>query len=73
MKTPYKNLLEVPKECEIAVRSKGGERYLFVLNYSKEPVRILFHKEGLDLYTKETVSGEKILEGYGTMVVKLKI
>lgn len=73
VKTPYKDLLEVPKECEIAVRSKDGERYLFVLNYSKEPVRILFHKESLDLYTKETVSGEKILEGYGTMVVKLKI
>ena len=70
--SPYHEFVEVPEECEIAVRKKGDQRYLFVLNYGKEPVQITFHKEGLDLYTKETVAGKRNLEGYGTMVVKIQ-
>lgn len=68
--SPYQDFVEVPEECEIAVRKKGEQRYLFVLNYSKEPVQITLHKAGLDLYTKEAVVGKRKLEGYGTMVVK---
>lgn len=68
--SPFRDFVEVPEECEIAVRRKNDQRYLFVLNYSKEPVQITFHKTGVDLYTKETVSGKRTLEGYETMVVK---
>lgn len=68
--SPFRDFVEVPEECEIAVRRKDDQRYLFVLNYSKEPVQITFHKTGVDLYTKETVSGKRTLEGYETMVVK---
>lgn len=69
--SPYKDLVEAPKECEIAIRCKDGQKYLFVLNYSKEPVQVTFHKEGIDLYTGEEVIGSKTLEGYGTLVVKI--
>ena len=71
--SPYKDLVEAPQECEIAVRSKNGKKYMFVLNYGKEPVKVTFHKEGVDLYTKESIAGEQVLEGYGTMVVKFCI
>lgn len=69
--SPFRDFVEVPEECEIAVRRKDDQRYLFVLNYSKEPVQITFLKTGVDLYTKETMSGKRTLEGYETMVVKL--
>lgn len=68
--SPYKDLVEAPKECELAIRCKNGQKYLFVLNYSKEPVQVTFHKEGTDLYTGEKAAGSKTLEGYGTLVVK---
>lgn len=68
--SPFRDFVEVPEECEIAVRRKDDQRYLFVLNYSKEPVQITFLKTGVDLYTKETMSGKRTLEGYETMVVK---
>lgn len=69
--SPYKDLVEAPKECEIAVRCKNGQKYLFLLNYGKEPVQITFHREGTDLYTGEKTVGSKKLDGYGTMVVKI--
>ena len=69
--SPYKDLVEAPKECEIAVRCKKGQKYLFLLNYGKEPVQITFHREGTDLYTGEKTVGSKKLDGYGTMVVKI--
>lgn len=71
--TPYKELVEVPEECELAVRLKNGQRYLFLLNYSKEPMQVTFLKEGTDLYTGEKIAGCKMLEGYGTMVVKMSV
>ncbi|MDO4298836.1 MAG: beta-galactosidase [Lachnospiraceae bacterium] len=68
---PYKDIVEVPESCEIAVRSKEGQRFLFVLNYDKNPAEIMLHTEGVNLYTQEKVSGVQKLEAYGTLVVKL--
>lgn len=67
---PYADLVTVPQSCEIAVRAKGERRYLFVLNYDKNPVEIQLHKEGLDLYTQEKKSGAVKLSGYGTLVME---
>lgn len=69
--SPYRALVEVPESCELAVRSKDGEKYLFVLNYESTPAEITLHKSGTDLYTGETVSGAQKLDGYGTMVIRL--
>lgn len=69
--SPYRALVEVPESCELAVRSKDGEKYLFVLNYEPTPAEITLHQSGTDLYTGETVSGAQKLDGYGTMVIRL--
>ena len=69
--TPYRDVVHVPESCEIAVRRKGEDRYLFVLNYDRNPVQIELRQRGIDLYTGKEVSGQRKLEGYGTMVVKL--
>jgi beta-galactosidase len=68
---PYRDIVTVPEECEIAVRSKNGVRYLFVLNYEKHPVEITLHRKGTDLYTGNEIEGSQTLAGYGTMVIRL--
>ena len=69
---PYVKLVELPAECEVAVRKKGSDRYFFILNYDKNPTRIDLYKEGINLYTGEIVSGKVELPGYGTLVLKMK-
>ncbi len=69
--SPYRKIVEAPESCEIAVRSKKGQKYLFVLNYGKTPADITLHREGVDLYTRSKISGVQTLEAYGTLVVKL--
>lgn len=69
--SPYKDIVEVPSSCEIAVREKDGVKYLFILNYMTDPAEIVLKKDGIDLYTGKTVSGRFTLEKYGTIVLKL--
>lgn len=66
--SPYQEILELPRECEVAVREKDGTKYYFVLNYKKTPVKIQVKQELLDLYTGETLSGPVELEAFGTRV-----
>ena len=69
--SPYRDVVHVPESCEVAVRRKGEDRYLFLLNYDKNPAKIELCRKGIDLYTGEEISGQRELEGYGTLVVKL--
>jgi len=68
VKAPFKEIAELPECCEITVREKEGKQYIFVLNYSKEPVEIKLHKELINLYTDEKETGSIVLPGYGTKV-----
>ena len=43
---------------------------MFILNYSKEEKPIQIKKPMKNLYTGETLQGEKALAGYETLVVK---
>lgn len=69
--TPYREIVEAPSTCEIAVREKDGVKYLFILNYMTEPAEITLYKEGMDLYTGEMISGKMSIEKYGTKVIRL--
>lgn len=68
--SPYADVLELPWECELAVREKDGRKYYFVLNYKKTPVKIQVKEALVDLYTGETVSGQVELEAFGTKVYR---
>lgn len=70
MAEPWKEVLELPEECELAVREKDGKQYYFVLNYKKTPARISLKRELTDLYSGNTVSGEQVLEAFGTAVYR---
>lgn len=69
--TPYREVIEAPPSCEIAVRSRSGERFIFVLNYYKDSVKVILKKKVRDLYTRKEVVGEFSLEGYGTAVFRM--
>lgn len=68
---PYAELIQVPEECEIAVRRKGDREYLFVLNFSKNRQEICLQREMTDMDFDENVSGAVALAPYETKVYRL--
>lgn len=68
---PYRQIIEMPKECEISIREKDGIRYLFVLNYAHKSVSINIKKEIFDIYEDQLVSGAVELKQYETKVYKI--
>lgn len=69
--SPYQELVEVPEACEIAMRVKDGKKYLFVLNYDKEPQKIVLKEAVMDMDTKDEVQGNVLLKGYETKVYRI--
>ncbi len=70
VKSPYENLVELPDSCELAVRQKDSDKFIFILNYSSEKVKIKLLKHMLNMYTGENIIGELMLQGYETLVLK---
>ncbi|MCM1124553.1 MAG: beta-galactosidase, partial [Eubacterium sp.] len=68
---PYHDVIHAPEACEIAVRVKGDDRYLFVLNYDRNPAWVELCQKGTDMYTGKEISGQMELAGYQTLVVKI--
>ena len=71
MKEPYRELVTLPESCEIAVRKKGNDCYVFLLNYDRKPQKIILHRECRNLYTDELCVGEILLGRYETLVIKV--
>jgi beta-galactosidase len=65
---PFRDIIEVPENCEIACRRKGTKDYFFVLNYTKETVLISLKKECRCLFEGKLVSGTVELRPYETAV-----
>lgn len=70
MRTPYLACLELPEECELAVRKKGNTDYLFVLNYKEYPVTIEVKQPYKELLSGRTIAGREELPPYGVCVLK---
>ena len=68
---PWKELIELPADCEIAVREKNDAKYIFVLNYSSEKQNITLKTRMTDLYTTAESEGEVALEPYETKVYQI--
>ncbi|HIT89849.1 MAG TPA: beta-galactosidase [Candidatus Merdenecus merdavium] len=69
---PYRDIIKLPKECEIAVREKNGVEYFFVLNYASYKVNIDLKEEMEDLYHGDIVKDNIVLAPYETKVYKKK-
>ena len=70
--TPWKAVIELPQDCELVVKEKDGNTYLFVLNYAWEAKEIVLKQPVVDLDTQEVVSGDIQLTAFETKVYKLK-
>ena len=68
---PYAEVLDIPAECELAVREKDGVRYLFVLNYEKDSVEVILKRELRELLSGESCCGIQELEPYGVRVYRM--
>ncbi|HEX3077876.1 MAG TPA: beta-galactosidase, partial [Lachnospiraceae bacterium] len=55
---PYGDLVKLSESCEIAVRQKRNEKYIFILNYSSKAAQIQLLSDMMDMYTGEKVKGE---------------
>ena len=53
------------------MRVKDGKKYLFVLNYDKEPQKIVLKEAVMDMDTKDEVQGNVLLKGYETKVYRI--
>lgn len=72
VKSPYQDMIDLPADCEIAVRRKEGRSYLFILHYGKESAEMVLHRPGTDMYTGKRITGTLCLKGYQTMVIRLE-
>ena len=68
---PCKEAILVPESCELAIRTNGWNRYLFVLNYLNKPAAVQLHRTMVNLSTGEEISGRVEIPGYGTLVLKI--
>lgn len=65
----YGDILELPKECELAIREKAEKRFFFVLNYSGEKKKIKLNLGMRDILEDKTITGDIVLEPYEVKVL----
>ncbi|OPJ58308.1 beta-galactosidase [Clostridium oryzae] len=68
---PYKDIIELPREAELAVRSNDSHQYIFVLNYMDHSIEVDVKKIANDLLSGEVISGKVSIEKYGVIVLEI--
>lgn len=63
---------DLPAGVECTRRVNGEQAWVFVLNYSKQPVEMQAPAAGVDLISGEEVGGMLRLEPYGAAVIQVK-
>ena len=70
--SPYSETVELPEECELAVREKDGHEYFFILNYAAHDAAIELKRSMVDMDTEKAAEGRLCLAPYETKVYRLK-
>ena len=68
---PYRDVIELPESCELAIRGDETGACAIILNYLKTPATLNVRKPCQSLLTGEVVEGETELPAYGVEVIKL--
>ncbi len=68
--TPYEDVVQLPEQCEIAVRKKGSEEYIFVLNYGSTDTDFRCMTDMQDLETDEILKEMVSLKPYEVRIIK---
>lgn len=71
MAEPYDDLIQLPKELELAIREKDNVKYLFVLNYLDKDMEIELKVPMYDLLSNTMRSGSLVLGKYGVAIYRL--
>ena len=68
---PFREWIDAPEGVEVVMRERDGRRFLFVLNFQKEPQQITLHSDAVLLYTGETKRGTIVMSPFETAVYEL--
>lgn len=68
--SPYGELVELPEEIELAVRTKEDKEYLLLLNYLPSGAMLQVKVPMKNMLSGELVSGAVKLEKYGVMILE---
>ena len=68
---PWRDVIALPGDCELAVREKDGTQYLFVLNYGWQGVEIELRRPATDVDDGQRVQGRVALGAFETRVYRL--
>jgi len=69
--SPFKHVIELPEEVELAVRTDGEIDYLFILNYKNIDFDIKISKALPELISGEDCEGAIILKPYDVKIIKV--
>lgn len=69
--SPWKHMIELPRECELAVRKKDGKNFFFVLNYLSYEVNIKLKCDFINMINGEYINGDVSLKPYGTLILSV--
>jgi beta-galactosidase len=70
LQSPVSDWLDIPEEVEMGIRSSGDTDYVFLLNYSDQPVSIVLKKEVLELLSGESLNNTVLMPPYGVLILK---
>ena len=68
---PFGKYIEIPEECELAVRTDGVKTWFIVLNYDKAGASLNLKKEMIDILQGGSAYGVYHLPEYGVAVFEL--
>nr|WP_154893205.1 beta-galactosidase [Paenibacillus xylanexedens] len=71
LSSPVDDVIEVPSEVEIGIRSAKNKAYLFLLNYSNLEVSIKLKKETRELLTGTSYKNEIKMSAYGVFIFEI--
>lgn len=70
--SPYRDIVELPPEAELAVRGKDVKEFIFVINYKPYEININVKKPMLEILSEKIITGSFELERYGVMILENK-
>lgn len=68
--SPFKNMIELPREAELAIRRKEHTDYIFILNYMPYAIEINIKEPMFNMLLDKKTEGKITLDKYGVMVLK---
>lgn len=71
LREPWREVIQLPEACEIAVRERDGERFFFVLNYGWKNAEMALKQSLVDLDDGQAVCGKVSLKPFETRVYRM--